>query len=162
VAKFDTAKFNDCVTSLFQTGARVGPGGNGLGLVAANGNVGSYSGYSLLTGTSFTIFTDAHSKTMAQLSEMVGKTIGIVGITDPANPYLNYIASDFAGGIFGLVNQVHETGNAIADIIKQYADQHGVPYTPPTPERRGGDRDPGAALEECVFGGPVTPDGRVN
>jgi len=160
-AKFDMAKFNDCVSQLFQTIPAAIPGGRGLGLVPANGNVGSYSGHSLLTGTSFTIFTDAQSKNVEQLTKISG-TAGTVGYTYFDRPYLNYVASDQSKGIYGLSNQVHETGNAIAYIINQYQKQRGLPYSMPEPKKPGGDRDPGAALEECVFGGRVSSDGRVN
>ena len=160
-AKFEIAKFNACVGELFQTIPDSTPGGRGLGLVAANGKVGSYSGHSILTGTSFTIFTDAQSKNVTQLSKISGQS-GTVGWTYYNTPYLNYVASDRSSGIYGLSNQVPETGNGIAYVIKQYQDQRGLPYSMPQPKRPGGDRDPGAALEECVFGGPVSSDGRVN
>ena len=52
---------------------------------------------------------------------------------------------------------IHETGNILAS--QRFRDFY---HTPATNSRiRGLDSDTGAALEECVFGGLVQPNGSI-
>ncbi|HEY6806783.1 MAG TPA: DUF4214 domain-containing protein [Pyrinomonadaceae bacterium] len=170
-AKFDITRFNNCVKSLFVVDPRPSPDNKAQGLVEARQGVGSYSGYSYLLGREFTLYTDARSKTSNQLSKEEGLPPGTVyGRTNPSNPYLNYVASDHVG-IVALADQVHETGNSISYIIANsrsgaWSDDLQMTvrqvYRHPEPQRPDiTDQDPGSALEECVFGGPVLKDGKV-
>jgi hypothetical protein len=141
--------------------------GKNVGLTPLSSGIGSYTGFSLLTLSKFTIYTDGRSKDSKQLAIEGGATPGktAFGYTPPNAPYLNWIASDYVQNpsvspIFNLANQIHETGNSIAGVIAQKF--HG--YVRPKPLNPGpfeGDTDSGAALEECVFGGAVLPGGTV-
>jgi hypothetical protein len=53
---------------------------------------------------------------------------------------------------------VHETGNSLSAITGNYP----LPKNPyDFPMKNGFDLDSGAALEDCVFGGNVSPDGTL-
>jgi RHS repeat-associated protein len=166
-ARFDNATFNGCVDALFGVTRAPSNDGKNVGLTPLSSGIGSYTGFSLLTLSKFTIYTDGRSKDSKQLAIEGGATPGktAFGYTPPNAPYLNWIASDYVQNpsvspIFNLANQIHETGNSIAGVIAQKF--HG--YVRPKPLNPGpfeGDTDSGAALEECVFGGAVLPGGTV-
>ncbi len=166
-AHFDNDKFNNCVDTLFGVSHAPTSDGKSVGLAPMRNGIGSYTGFSMLTHTRFTIFTDGQSKNSKQIGIEGGAKPGTtaVGLTFSSAPYLNWIASDYVqnpnvASIFNLANQVHETGNAIADIIAQKFSGYVKPK-PINSEPFGGDTDSGAALEECVFGGAVVPNGTV-
>lgn len=85
-----------------------------------------------------------------------------VGATYPflGQAYTNYVASDHASDkknvtdIGTIATWVHELGNSIAAITNTSA-------TPEHPENFFKDEDSGAALEECVFGSYVLPNGTL-
>lgn len=166
-AHFDDTTFNRCVNELFGVDPAPSNDGKRVGLAPISGGIGSYSGLSMLTWEKFTIYTNGLNKDSKQLAIEGGADPGktALGYTDPRNPYLNWIASDYVknssvASVFNLANQIHETGNAIADINSK--NFHG--YQKPKPLNSKpfeGDTDSGAALEECVFGGPVLPNGTV-
>ena len=167
MAHFDMETFNRCVQDLFGVSMAPTSDGKSVGLKPLTDGIGSYTGFSLATHSKFTVFTDGRSKNSKELAIEGGAKPGAtaLGLTVNHAPYLNWIASDYVKNpsipyIFNLANQVHETGNSIAQVIAQKFKGFVKPR-PNNPTPFEGDIDAGAALEECVFGGAVLPDGTV-
>jgi len=85
-----------------------------------------------------------------------------MGMADPNDSFLVYLGSDAFNNsvpVYRIAAQIHEIGN---NIYQEFA-TYGLPK--PTVQsnylRNHVDSDPGMALEECVFGGYVTPNGKV-
>lgn len=116
----------------------------------------------------FTARTDQASYTTSDLrykADRAGLGIAagkiIVGYTDLKHPYVNAIAADagFTGGLRGsefIGLWVYEVGNALSAITGQ-----APPIPPDARDRYDRLSEPGAALEDCVFGGRLNSNGSV-
>jgi RHS repeat-associated protein len=100
----------------------------------------------------YAITTDFQSKTKAQLG-------GATGLTDLNKPRYNWVASDFAKDlnverVAAQAAQIHEIGNSLGALTGRHPEAKSKAL-------RAIDPDEGMALEECVFGGFVNPNGSV-
>jgi hypothetical protein len=122
--------------------------------------------YSISAIGDFTVRTDQQSYSMQHLAYKadragVGRVAGgmVWGFTDSSSPYVNAIAYDSDLAIKGserFGGWVYELGNALSYITG---------LTPKIPadarDRYGVGGEPGAAFEDCVFGGRLNSSGSI-
>lgn len=84
------------------------------------------------------------------------------GFMDPANPNINYLASDIAKEApfeYLRAGWTHEVANSIAAILTKLTGTDMRVHAK-NPALRSLDDDSGTAMEECIYGGKVFYDSR--
>jgi hypothetical protein len=155
-AKFDMTRFKTCIKTLFKT--ELAPSdGKTQGFDSPGGTFTGFFGSSKIP---FTIRLDDTSKTVSQIRQET-KSSTAIAMSDYNDQWLVYLGSDaFKNTVpeYRIATEVHEIGNKLYD---EFA-KDGLPK----PRALSNllfkhDNDAGMALEECVFGGFVNPNGAV-
>lgn len=155
-AAFDQAKFDKCIKDLFSVTHK---GSNFVRQVG--GRTDFFGTYDGVLGTyRLYVTSDYTSKTKADLDGAFGESEGARAHSFFYTSHVNHIAKDHfydakTPNISVMATWVHELGNSLALLTGKWP-------APAHPENfLRNDSDPGAALEECVFGGRVTVSGTI-
>ncbi|HYX72902.1 MAG TPA: RHS repeat-associated core domain-containing protein [Nitrososphaera sp.] len=153
-AKYSEDKFRGCLNQM------------DIDLVAfdPNDRTGSYSFFRDMAGKQRidAIYSDTWKYDSKQLAEKTQKSGMVVGWTPSTWRGLNYVASDYAQKaplVAVTATRIHEIGNSIFNQTGRTLRPWLVANYPDLAAR---DDDPGIALEACVFGGHVQPNGTVS
>jgi RHS repeat-associated protein len=113
------------------------------------------------------VYNDASSMSMSGIGTNWSLGGPVMGFTPNPNhpfnqahgydPYTNYTGNDLTNTRAVQATQVHELGNSLAMITGIFSTMNGT-ISPP---QFGTDRDPGVAMERCVFGGDVNSKGKL-